>query len=129
RKISPSGSTSLFAGSGTAGFANGTGSSASFQYPAGLAQDPSGNLYVSDMYNHRIRKITPSGVVTTYAGTGAQGNTDGAALSATFTYPVGLALDASGNLYVVERQGQRVRKISASGQVSTLAGSGTAAFA
>ncbi|KAA8482589.1 RHS repeat-associated protein [Arcticibacter tournemirensis] len=129
RKISPIGTTSLLAGSGEMGFADGIGSSARFKYPAGLALDTAGNLYVSDMENHRIRKITSAGEVTTFAGTGVQGSTDGAALSATFTYPAGLAFDRYGNLYVAEQRGNRIRKISHSGEVSTLAGSGTAGFA
>ncbi|MGX5689965.1 DUF6443 domain-containing protein [Arcticibacter tournemirensis] len=129
RKISPTGTTSLLAGSGEMGFADGSGSSARFKYPAGLALDTAGNLYVSDTENHRIRKVTPAGEVTTFAGTGAQGNTDGAALSATFTYPAGLAFDRYGNLYVAEQRGNRIRKISHSGEVSTLAGSGAAGFA
>ncbi|PWG78100.1 DUF6443 domain-containing protein [Pararcticibacter amylolyticus] len=126
RKITPAGVTSIFAGSGAAGFANGTGTAAAFQYPAGLALDAAGYLYVSDNWNHRIRKISPAGVVTTFAGTGVEGSVDGLANSASFTYPCGLTFDSSGNLYVVERQGQRLRKISPAGEVTTVAGNGTA---
>lgn len=129
RKITPSGVVSTFAGSGSGSFSDGTGTSASFQYPMGLAFDGSGNLYVADAYNQRIRKITPSGVVSTYAGTGAIGSTNSTALSSTFNYPMGINFDASGNLYVADRVNHMVRKITPSGVVSTLAGSGTAGYA
>lgn len=125
RKITPSGSVTTFAGSGSPGFADGTGTGASFQYPMGLAFDGLGNLFVADAYNHRIRKITPSGTVSTYAGTGAVGSVNSTALLSTFNYPMGLALDAAGNLYIADRFNHMVRKISASGNVTTLAGSGS----
>jgi RHS repeat-associated protein len=129
RKITPSGVVTTFAGSGSAGFANGTGTGASFQYPMGLTFDASGNLYVADAYNQRIRKITPSGVVSTFAGTGSIGTTNSTLLSSTFNYPMGLTFDASGNLYVGDRTNHMVRKISTSGNVTTLAGSGISGYA
>ena len=129
RMITPQGLVSTFAGSGSAGATNGTGTAASFQYPMGLAFDAAGNLYVADAYNHRIRKITPGKVVTTYAGSGYQGSANGALLSASFNYPMGLAFDASGTLYVTDRGNHKIRKITSGGVVSTFAGNGTPGFA
>ncbi len=129
RKITPSGVVSTLAGSGSIGSANGTGTAASFYTPTGITIDGSGNLYVSDYNNHRIRKITPLGVVTTYAGTGAQGFSNGAALSATFRNPHGLTMDSQGNLYVADRHNYAIRKISNTGVVSTIAGDGTSGYA
>ncbi|RQO80217.1 hypothetical protein DBR40_00950 [Pedobacter sp. KBW01] len=124
RKITPSGVVTTFAGSGSPGFANGTGTGASFYSPIGLAFDGAGNLYVADYSNHRIRIITPSGVVSTFAGTGSAGSSNGSALSATFRNPMGVAVDASGNVYVADRLNHMIRKISG-GTVSTVAGNGS----
>jgi RHS repeat-associated protein len=129
RKITPSGVVSTLAGSGSIGSANGTGTAASFNTPTGLTIDQSGNLYVSDYSNHRIRKITPSGVVSTYAGTGSMGFSNGSALSATFRRPHGLTMDSQGNLYVADRDNYAIRKISNTGVVSTIAGDGTSGYA
>lgn len=128
RRISPSGVVTTFAGSGSIGSSDGTGTSASFQYPMGLAFDASGNLYVADGYNHKIRKISPSGVVTTFAGTGSIGSANGAALSSTFNYPMSVTVDASGNVYVGDRINHMVRKITPGGTVSTFSGNGFAGF-
>lgn len=125
RKITPSGVVTTFAGSGSIGSANGTGTAASFNYPMGLAFDASGNLYVADAYNHRIRKITPAGVVSTYAGSGASGLLDGTLSAARFSYPIGLSFDGNGDLYVADRSNFAIRKISGDA-VTTVAGNGTA---
>ncbi|UIR57109.1 DUF6443 domain-containing protein [Sphingobacterium sp. SRCM116780] len=127
RKITPAGVVSTFAGSGTAGATNGTGTAASFNNPMGLAFDASGNLYVADGSNHLIRKITTAGVVSTYAGSGTLGLQDGALLTAQFNSPMGLAFDTNGDLYVADRQNHAVRKI-AGGMVSTVAGNGTSGY-
>jgi hypothetical protein len=83
-----------------------------FNRPFGITADKSGNVYVADQVNNLIRKITPAGVVTTLAGTGAVGSTDGDGTSATFNSPFGIAADSSGNVYVVDTNNQLVRKIS-----------------
>jgi predicted RNase H-like HicB family nuclease len=129
RKISPSGLVSTLAGSGALGFADGQGIAASFKYPRGLAVDGSGNVYVADSYNHTIRKISPSGLVSTLAGSGNQGFADGTATTAMFSYPAGVAVDSYGNVYVADFHNNRIRKISPLGEVSTLAGSGNEDFA
>lgn len=118
---------STFAGSTTAvsGNANGTGNDARFNSTKSAIQDSDGNLFVADGTNHVIRKITPAGVVTTFAGTaGTSGGTNGTGTSATFNLPYGLAIDASNNIYVAEQNGYRIRKITPAGEVTTLAGSG-----
>jgi streptogramin lyase len=129
RKITPQGNVTTFAGSGNATFANGNATSASFSAPSGLAFDASGNLYVADAGNHRIRKISPAGNVTTFAGSGNATFANGNATSASFHSPKGLAFDASGNLYVADSGNHRIRKISPVGTVTTFAGSGNATFA
>jgi hypothetical protein len=125
RKITPAGVVSTLAGSGVVGNADGTGTSASFNFPFGVATDLAGNVYVGDAYNHKIRKITPAGVVTTLAGSGSAGSTDGTGTSAQFNTPTGVATDAAGNVYVGDRYNHKIRKITPAGVVSTLAGSGS----
>jgi sugar lactone lactonase YvrE len=128
RKITSSGVVTTLAGSGTAGLTDGTGTNSKFDSPYGLTCDTSGNVYVADLNNHRIRKITSSGVVTTFAGT-VYGFSDGTVTTARFASPTGVVIDSSGNVYVADMGNHCIRKITSSGVVTTLAGSGTAGFA
>ena len=116
RKITPSGVVSTFAG-GKQGFNDGVGTAATFYRPEGLGIDSNDNLYVADYYNNAVRKINPSGVVTTLAG-GTQGTADGIGRSASFYNPSDLKVDASGNVFVVDF-GKAVRKITPYGVTST----------
>ncbi len=124
RKITPAGLVSTLAGSTTPGSTDATGTAASFRGPLGVAVDTSGNVYVADSGNLSIRKITPAGVVTTLAGSGSHGSTNGIGTAASFTGPRAVAVDASGNVYVAEPSSDLIRKITAAGVVSTLAGTG-----
>ncbi len=124
RKITPTGVVSTFAGSGTYSSVDGTGTSASFNRPYGICLDPSGNLYVAERSGNKIRKITPTGVVTTLAGSGVAGSIDGIGVSASFITPQDLCSDLAGNIYVADTGNNKIRKITPSGVVSTFAGSG-----
>jgi len=111
RKITSGGVVSTFAGSGTAGSADGDDTAAQFYTPTGVAVDSSGNVYVADSDNHLIRKITPEEVVSTIAGSGTEGSKDGAGTSAQFNYPTDVAVDSSGNVYVADYSNHLIRKI------------------
>ncbi len=125
RKVTPAGVVSTWAGMAVSGSANGTGNMASFNNPYDVAVDATGAVYVADYSNHSIRKITPEGVVSTMAGTGAAGSANGTGTMARFNYPRGLSIDASGAVYVADYGNHLIRKITPEGVVSTLAGTGT----
>ena len=126
RKISADGLTvTTFAGDGNSantGYIDDQGTAARFNSPKGMVLDSSGNIYVADTYNNRIRKVTSTGVVTTVAGDGTYGYLDGQGTAAKFAYPWGIAIDSSNNLYIADKGNSRIRKISASGAVTTVAG-------
>ncbi|HEX7807578.1 MAG TPA: hypothetical protein VF608_02595, partial [Thermoanaerobaculia bacterium] len=129
QKVSPIGSIEILAGElYEKGFQNGFRGEARFYTPGGLTLDSAGNVYVADYYNNQIRKITPAGDVTTFAGavTTAPGDDDGVGTAARLWTPWGIDVDASGNLYVAEFGRSRIRKITTPGAVVTLfAGSST----
>lgn len=116
------GAVTTIAGTGSAGSADGTGTAASFNLPGGIAIDANNNLYIADTYNHKIRKITPAGVVTTVAGTGTAGSGNGLGTSASFNFPYAIEVDADGNIYPTDNGNNAVRKISPDGVVTTIAG-------
>ncbi len=124
RKISTTGNVTTIAGSGAAGHTNGTGTAASFDMPYGIVVDPAGTtLYVGDYNNSIIRKIELSTLnVTDFAGNGSSTSEDGVGAAAGIPKPGGLYLDNNGNLYVTERGGGKIRKITPSASVSTIGG-------
>src|SRR5690242_4413636 len=123
RKITPAGVVTTLAGAaGVIGSADGSGSVARFYYPSGVALDSAGNLFVADTYNYTIRKITPGGSVSTFAGTaGVSGSTNGTGSSASFIFPYGVAVGGA-NVYVADTWGCMIRKITSAGVVTTVAG-------
>ncbi|RAK70036.1 NHL repeat-containing protein [Hymenobacter edaphi] len=112
RKITPEGTVSTLAGTGQRGSNDGAGSTAQFAGPTGITLDAQGNLYVADIGNHCIRKVTPAGDVSTLAGTRVSGATDGPVGTAQFDLPAGMTSAGDGTLYVTEF-GQRIRAIKA----------------
>jgi sugar lactone lactonase YvrE len=130
RKITPAGVVTTFAGSTVGGFAgigdaDETGAWAHFNQPRGITIDSAGTLYVADTGNHKIRTITPAGQVTTFAGDGTPGATDGTGTAARFNEPHGITVDSAGTiLYVADTNNNNIRKILIStGEVTTFAGS------
>jgi uncharacterized protein (TIGR03437 family) len=133
RRVTPTGMVSSVAGNGSYGETGdgGLAASASFSDVTDIALDAAGDLYIADASNHRIRKVTPAGIVTTVAGTGVQGSSGdgGLAINATLNRPISVALDASGNLYICDSANHNVRRVTlASGMIATYAGNGTAAY-
>jgi DNA-binding beta-propeller fold protein YncE len=130
RKIDIHSIVTTVAGNGKPGYKDGKGTEAQFNYPRGVCIDKKGNLYVSDSWNHRIRKIDTEGNVTTFAGGGnyfdpdSRGTcVDGRDTTARFYTPCGMAIDDKGNIYVTDARNHRIRKIDTKGFVTTLAGS------
>jgi sugar lactone lactonase YvrE len=124
RQVTPAGAVTTLAGrAGEVGSADGTGGAARFNYPNGVAVDSSGDVYVADLRNATIRKITPAGTVTTLAGQpGMTGSADGIGSAARFNFPYGVAVDSAENVYVADLFNNAIRKVTPTGAVTTLAG-------
>lgn len=133
RLISPSGLVATVAGTGSAGNSGdgGPATAARLNGPSRIRLDPSGNLFIADTGNATIRKVSPTGVITTVAGTGSPGfsGDGGPATSAKLGKPKDMDFDAAGNLYIADTNNNRIRKVSAAGIISTFAGNGSAGYA
>ncbi|MDQ2820423.1 MAG: gluconolaconase [Pseudomonadota bacterium] len=121
KKITPAGVVTTLAGNGKPGYADGIGAAAQFNGPVGVAVDKAGNVFVTDTYNDRIRRIAPDGTVTTVAGNGAPGDADGAVHSAGFDTPSGITVAPDGTLYIADTGNDAVRTVTPAGLVTTLA--------
>jgi hypothetical protein len=129
RRVAPNGVITTVLGNGTQGY-NGDGfiaTAAELNNPEGVAVDAAGNVYVADWLNHRVRKLSTGGVVTTVAGTGTAGfsGDGGAATAAQLNGPIGVAVDGSGDLYIADFNNYRIRMVNSSGTISTYAGNGS----
>lgn len=124
RKVSLSGAVTTLAGSGAAGFADAAGRNAQFNWPVDVAVDAQGNVFVADNLNHRIRKLTPEGLVSTYAGSATFGFKEGVGTDAVFRDPHGIAIDEQGNLFVTDKENHEIRRIDPSRNVTSVAGNG-----
>lgn len=130
RRISTFGTRNVttYAGSGTVGYRNGAVADAQFNFPNDLVFDSKGNLFITEFNNHTVRKVSPYGNVSTFAGNGTAGYSDGLGTNSLLNMPAGITVDSSDNLYITEWSGQRIRKITPEGVVSTLAGTNVAGF-
>jgi sugar lactone lactonase YvrE len=132
RKVTPAGVITTVAGNGTFGFSGdgGPATAAALNNPNGLAVDTSGNVFIADTFNSRVRKVTPAGIISTVAGTGVAGfsGDGGPATAAEINAPTSLAIDSIGNLFIADRSNQRIRKVTPAGIISTVTGTGTAGF-
>ncbi|GHC84167.1 NHL repeat-containing protein [Streptomyces flavofungini] len=132
RKVTPNGIITTVAGTGEAGYISDGGPAVAtrLNQPVDVAIDGEGNLYIADIYNNRVRKVSPSGIITTVAGNGEAGyvSDGGPAIATRLHHPHGVALDREGNLYISEWSGHRVRKVNRSGIITTVAGNGTAGY-
>ena len=129
--LTASGSVSIVAGTGREGYGgdNGNATSAFLNWPAGLALDNSGSLYIADQNNNRIRKVSPNGAIVTVAGNGVPGfsGDGGPATAANLSSPTGVGVDSAGNLYIADFDNHRVRMVAPTGIISTIAGNGQVA--
>jgi hypothetical protein len=132
RKVTPAGIISTVAGTGMPGFSGdgGPATKATLTRPTFVVVDPTGNLYITDSANQRIRRVDPNGTITTFAGNGLAGfsGDGGLATSASLMFPLGMAMDKIGNLYVADANNHRIRRIDLRGFITTVAGSGVEGF-
>jgi sugar lactone lactonase YvrE len=132
RRVDTNGIITTVAGKGTSGFSGdgGQATNAAISNPAGVAVDGSGNLFIADYGNQRIRRVDPSGIITTVAGKGTAGfSGDGnQATNAALYNPSGVAVDAAGNLFIADYNNNRIRKVATNGIITTVAGIGTFGF-
>ncbi|WP_461075288.1 NHL repeat-containing protein [Spirosoma flavus] len=132
RRVTPAGTISTIAGNGIQGYGGdgGPATNAKLNHPVKIALDGSGNLYIADSDNHRIRKVTPGGIISTVAGNGSAGfSGDGGTATAAQLYrPFGIAVDNNGNLFIAEYVNHRIRKVTSDGIISTVAGNGNAGY-
>jgi sugar lactone lactonase YvrE len=128
RKVGTDGIMTTIAGNGEAGYDGdgGPATEAKLKYPAGVAVDGDGNVYIADWYNNRIRKVDTDGIITTVAGTGEYGfgGDGGPATEAKLKKPYSVDVDRYGNIYIADRNNKRIRKVDADGIITTVAGSG-----
>jgi sugar lactone lactonase YvrE len=131
RKVTPRGKITTIAGNGKKGYSGdgGKATSARLGPTFGVAADSAGNLYIADSQNHRIRKVTPAGVITTIAGNGIGGydGDGGPAALAQISWPYGIAVDSSDN-YIADTQNHRIRKVTPDGIITTVAGTGNEGY-
>jgi hypothetical protein len=128
RKISLSGIITTVAGGGAVGLGDGGPATNATLYPAGVVVDGAGNIYITDAVNNRVRKVNTSGIITTVAGGGSVIGDGGPATAAKMWHPYAIAIDGWGNLYVGEDYGARVRMITGSGIITTVAGTGSSGY-
>ena len=129
RKVDTAGVITTVAGTGSAGFSGdgGPATQAQLDRPSGVVVDAKGNLYISDSFNYRVRKVDTAGIITTFAGTGTKGTSGdgGLATGATLADPRDIAIDREGNVYIADTYGYRMRKVDAAGRITTFAGNGS----
>jgi NHL repeat-containing protein len=130
--VSATDTITTVAGTGMAGFSGdgGPATSAQLRTPLGLALDAAGNLYIAEQLNHRVRRVSPGGTITTVAGTGTAGisGDGGPAIAAQLNQPLGVALDAGGNLYIADFGNSRIRRLGSDGIITTVAGTGVSGY-
>lgn len=123
KKIDSNGLVSNLVGSGAIGALDGTSETATFNFPSSIVEDSNGNLFICDQSNHKIRKVDTNGIVSTFAGSGVGGFQDGVGIAARFYYPDEITIDNDDTIYVADYYNHKIRKITSTGVVSTLAGS------
>ncbi|HEY2382022.1 MAG TPA: NHL repeat-containing protein [Terriglobia bacterium] len=132
RRINPAGVITTIAGNKTMGFSGdgGPGTSAQLAFPAAVAVDAAGNVFIADSVNNRIRRVAPNGIITTVVGTGTIGfsGDGGPATAAHITYPQAIAIDGSGDLFIADTNNQRIRKVTPDGIIRSVAGTGAYGF-